>query len=283
MEHVWAHPANRNARLAAIGRLLRWQVQKHLLRQPLIVNLGAGRRFKIPIDSKFSSLVYYNRLPDWDEMNFLLRVLRPGDRFVDIGANVGFYSILASQKVTAPNIFAFEANPANVTVLREQATINRLDGLQIFPYALGSRRGRLSFRAGDRETGAVSPAGAAGAFIVECRTLDELLVLAFTNCEAIAKMDVEGYEVEVLLGAPRLLKDKVIGTWLFELSAVNLSNQNRSIHELLNLFSQSGYRFYFWNESAEALDEVEPEVGRVQNYIACCRGREWIEQRLRRA
>jgi hypothetical protein len=67
-------------------------------------------------DSKFSSLVFYTKLPDWDEMNFLLRVLRPGDGFVDIGANVGFYTLLASARCSSDCIWAAEALPRNIEV-----------------------------------------------------------------------------------------------------------------------------------------------------------------------
>ena len=100
-------------------------------------------------------MVIYNVLPDWDEMNFLLRFLRPSDGFIDIGANVGFYTVLASTVITEGPLLAFEANPRNVEVLRQQIELNRLANAEIFCSALGDSTGELKFSDSGRETGAV--------------------------------------------------------------------------------------------------------------------------------
>lgn len=280
--YVCRHPANRNDELAATGRLLRWQAQKHLLHRSMVVEVGDGRRFKIVPDSKFSSLVYYTCLPDWDEMNFLLRVLRPEDGFIDIGANVGFYTVLASRRLPPKSLWAIEANPANVAVIKEQIELNGLAEATVFGCALGAQTGRLQFCSGARETGAVVAESGTGTIEVECRRLDDLLPFAILPVDTIAKIDVEGYEVEVLYGARDLLASGRIGSWLFELSADNLRAQGRTVAEFLDAFRATGYDFYRWDEEGRELSPVDPVGGFSQNYIACCRGASWLKQRLHR-
>jgi hypothetical protein len=64
LRHVLDHPNNRKNRLCAAMRLLKWQLSKNISKKPVIVPVGNNRRFKVVCDSKFSSLVIYNRLPD---------------------------------------------------------------------------------------------------------------------------------------------------------------------------------------------------------------------------
>lgn len=277
---VWKHPANRGARLTATARLLRWQFQKRFTCWPLIVPVGVNRRFRIVRDSKFSSLVYYNRLPDWDEMNFLLRALRPTDGFIDIGANVGFYTILASTKVAPRNIHAIEANPSNLRVLGEQLELNGLAEATVHPYAVGASRTHAQFQGADRETGQVTQNGTGLSYQVEVRPLDDLVPAPALPPDVFVKIDVEGYEVEVLLGASRLLASRAVSVWLFELSDDNLRRHHRSAGDLLSRLRDEGYAFFSWNESTRVLYPVHPANGECQNYIACCRGAEWLTARL---
>jgi FkbM family methyltransferase len=277
---VWKHPANRGARLSASLRVLRWQLQKRFTFWPMTVPVGTNRRFRIVHDSKFSSLVYYNRLPDWDEMNFLLRALRPTDGFIDIGANVGFYTILASTKVAPRNIHAIEANPANIRVLSDQLELNGLSEATVHPCAVGASRTQARFQGVDRETGQVTQHGTDQSYEVDVRPLDDLVPAPALPPDVFAKMDVEGYEVEVLLGACELLARRAVSVWLFELSDDNLRRHHRSAGDLLERLRDQGYSFFSWNETTRKLLPAQPLGGECQNYIACCRGAEWLAARL---
>lgn len=277
LKFIWKHPANRHGKIAAVVRFFRWQIRKRVWKKPIIVDVNGRRRFKIICDSKFSSLVYYNRLPDWDEMNFLLRFLREGDGFVDIGANVGFYSILASTVVKAADIHAIEANPSNFSVLADQFVLNGMKGVHLHPVAVSSSEGTVRFSAAERETGAISREP--GGFSVPCRTMDNLLGAAFRAEIVVAKMDVEGAETEVLRGAPGLLARKTIPVWLFELSENNLKRGGSSCDELLAIFAQHGYRFYAWDEDSRKLVQATPHGKDIANWIACS-SRELLEARL---
>src|SRR5206468_2274046 len=75
-----------------------------------------------------STMNVYVGLDECRAMAFTLHVLRPGDLFVDVGANVGAYSVLASGAVGSRTI-AFEPGPAAFRSLRRNIRVNDLSGL----------------------------------------------------------------------------------------------------------------------------------------------------------
>ncbi len=190
---VLNHPANRRHRTRAVLRFTWWQFRKRLNKRPAVIRVGANRRFKVVCDSPFSSMVVYDGLPEWDEMNFLLRVLRPSDAFIDIGANVGFYTVLASTVITEGPLLAFEANPRNLEVLRDQLQLNRLGNAHVFGTALGNTTGELSFCDSGRETGSIATGAdsEANVITVPVSRLDDCLERHPLPEQVIVKMDVE--------------------------------------------------------------------------------------------
>src|ERR1700704_6056429 len=90
------HPVNRSRRVQAIGRWAGWQAWRFIVRRPITVRVWPGVRARVYPDWPYSWTAIYLRLAEYDDMMFALRYLRPGDSFVDVGANVGFYSLLAS-------------------------------------------------------------------------------------------------------------------------------------------------------------------------------------------
>lgn len=269
---VLNHPHNRGRRFSAFFRFVSWQFRKRVIKRPAVVQVGATRKFKVVCDSPFSSTVLYTVLPDWDEMNFLLRLLRPADCFIDIGANVGFYTVLASTVVTEGALLAFEANPRNVTVLREQVELNHLANAEIFCTALGNSSGELSFHDSGRETGSVqNKCGSHVKLItVPCSRLDDCLAGRKLPTLVVAKMDVEGFETTVLEGAADILGKGQVTVWLFELNEVALKEHNSSGESLISAFTKHGYSICYWDEDARRLGRRgdADDHGRA-NYLAC--------------
>jgi FkbM family methyltransferase len=93
-----------------------------------------------------------NVVMDWDEFHFMRRYLRAGDTVLDIGANLGIYTLWASQFVDTQSgsgrIVAFEPDPKNVSRLREQFALNGLDRVEIAPVALSASAGTIPFSQG---------------------------------------------------------------------------------------------------------------------------------------
>jgi len=83
---------------------------------PVIVELTDRADFICDPKSSYGSLVFYEGLPEYYEMNFLKKKLNTKSIFIDVGANVGVYSLLAASVIKSGKIFAFEVNPQALDV-----------------------------------------------------------------------------------------------------------------------------------------------------------------------
>lgn len=125
--------------------------------------------------------------------------LKPGQVFYDVGANVGYYSLLASRYVgTTGFVVAFEPLPRNIEYLSRHARMNRLTNLVIIPKALSDHSGRDNFSyANDASSCHIAPEGNLEIMVT---TLDKLLKEETIRPPNIIKVDIEGSEIDFLKG-----------------------------------------------------------------------------------
>lgn len=154
-----------------------------------------------------TSGVLYCGLPDWEEMNFVLDYLRPGDVMVDVGANVGLYSLLAAS-VGGVRVTAFE--PDDGARRRAAANIGRngfVPTVELRPEAVGAAPARSSFSVGLGPENRLVRDGPGGPSSTRLRTVDIVALDDVVDGPvALVKIDVEGEELAVLDGAERLLR-----------------------------------------------------------------------------
>ena len=191
---VWNHPANRHGRLAAMARLVGWQFWKHAMGRPRDFILADQVRFRAWPDSTVASLLIYCRgRPDWDEMGLLAHYLRAGDAVIDVGANIGSYSLLAATLVGATgSVDAFEPAPRTAARLRENLEINDFSWVMVHEAAVGAEVGIVRFADALGATSHLAVAGETEPSIdVPMVRLDDLLD---GRRYALAKLDIEGAE-----------------------------------------------------------------------------------------
>jgi FkbM family methyltransferase len=131
--------------------------------------------------------------------------LEPGKVLFDIGANVGFYSLLGS-RIVGPSgrVYAFEPVPTNVVQLKRHLEINACTNVTVLGAAVGDREGIASF---DDSVGlSMGHLAPCGPLTVRIVTLDSLVQSGQIPMPDVVKLDVEGAEAQVLSGAERLLK-----------------------------------------------------------------------------
>src|SRR5262249_12841355 len=148
------------------------------------------------------------------DMGFLLHFLRPGDLFVDVGANVGSFSVLASGVVGAKSV-ALEPVPSTFSVLKLNIAVNGLEQMiEPFCMAAGPRRGRVRFSI-DRgpQNRAVADSYSGATADVPVMLLDGVIESA---CPALLKVDAEGSERGVLEGASKSLLEPTLNAVLLE-------------------------------------------------------------------
>lgn len=236
---VWLNPANRHRRVRQVLRALEFRSRAHFLRRPTVVPLGRRSTVYAIHDAASSSRAAYANPPDWPEMVVWRRVLHPGDLFVDVGANVGLYTIWALD--CGADVVAVEPNPENVRQLRRNLDLNGYEA-EIVTAALSNVSGTAGLAGSDLNRQHLlfdEDPGVSEVARVDVRTLDSVLG---DRKAAGVKVDVEGAEKLVLQGARRALSSERISVIQLEWNrtSLDLLGEDRSpVVELLDAF---GYR-----------------------------------------
>jgi len=186
------------------------------------------------------------------QMNIVKDLLHNGDIFYDIGANVGIYTLLSSEKVGNPGIVvAFEPLPANVRILNKHIQMNKCTNVRVIECALSNVSGNcLFFEHPDNTMGSISKNGN---LEVPTLTLDSVVADGIAPPPDLIKMDVEGAESIVLRGGLDVLRN-YCPTLLISLH----SDQQRK--ECIDLLQGLGY-------SVQPIDDRD--LSRTSDIIAC--------------
>lgn len=131
-------------------------------------------------------------------------MIRPGDVVLDVGANVGFYSLLAARAAgKAGRVVAFEPLQRNVERLRRHLELNHLSEVEVIQAAVSDSSGVRWFSKGEYE--ATGRLDSSGEIEVAALSLDDFHAQGKLPRVDVIKIDVEGAELEVLRGAARVL------------------------------------------------------------------------------
>jgi FkbM family methyltransferase len=142
----------------------------------------------------------------------------PDDIFYDVGANVGLHSCVALQ-AGARQAIMFEPDPSNCSVARLNLRLNGFANFVLLELALDDRDGQRMFFAASPEnmgTGGFSRSGPGRCFVVPVETLDHVSTKLELPTPSVLKIDVEGWEYQVLKGARRLLESSPPRMIIFE-------------------------------------------------------------------
>lgn len=215
LRFILSHPLSRRNRLAAVGRFLRWQIGTIVLRKPVIVDFVDNSKLVVTRGMAGATCNVYCGLHEFEDMAFVLHCLREGDLFCDVGANVGSYTVLASAVVGARSL-TFEPIPSTFARLMDNIHVNRIATLvKPMNIGLGSESGTLQFTTGQDAVNRVLFDGedCLGSISVEVSKLDDVV----QDTPSVIKIDVEGFESQVLAGAQGTLKDSRLLAVLVEL------------------------------------------------------------------
>ena len=213
------------------------------------------------------------------EIDLVRRLLRPGDLFVDGGANIGVFTLVAAAAVGASGeVMAFEPAETTRRSLIRNVALNDFAWVSVRPEGLDSestRRNLVVFEGDAAAFSSFSPEHGSGTGTVRqvvTRALDEVVVGAQRDRLALVKLDLEGAEHAALSGARAILQHGR-ADFLVELEAEHLARQGASGHEVVDMMRAKGYRFYqaAWDRHGglELRRETRPELrGDTPNLFA---------------
>jgi FkbM family methyltransferase len=180
-----------------------------------------------------------------DEAILLRRLVRPGMHVVDVGANIGLYSLLLARLVDrSGSVLAFEPEPNLFAILRENCVSNNATNIVPFQCALGRANKvasfhRSAFNSGDNRLGHAS----VGHDAVEVR-VERFDDIQPDSKPDFVKIDVQGHELAALSGMERALSANLNVRVLFEFSPAALRKAGTAPDLLLEFFRERGFELY---------------------------------------
>ncbi|MFJ5260928.1 FkbM family methyltransferase [Streptomyces sp. NPDC088387] len=231
------------------GRWLNAHLRDHPRRR--IVDLASGDRFAVDTRDLIQRYLYLFGTWEPHMTNWLRGRLGPGDCFVDVGANIGVFSVLASRLVGEKGrVVAVEASPDFHQRLLRQAALNGCHNIRALNAAVSDTRGPLTFTlASSRNMGANSivpyDGPAEAVFEVEAVPLPELLDDTEIASARVIKIDVEGAEGAVVRGlAPLLGELRPDAEITVEVTPDRMARLGDSVGELLDTMTAAGFHTY---------------------------------------
>ncbi len=251
---VALHPLNRGHSLDAVARFVKWQVNSSLNPYPMVYPFTDRSSLIIQKGMAGATGNLYCGLHEFEDMSFLLHFLRKEDLFVDVGANVGSYTILSAAHIGAETI-SIEPVPETFEHLMRNVALNRIQNrVMACNIALGSSKGVLEFTSSLDTVNHVATPSDKGRISVPVDTLDD--IVAGKQTPILLKIDVEGFETEVMKGASKTLLQRDLKGIIIELngSGSRYGYDEGKIHQEL---VGAGFAPYSYQPFERKLNRVE--------------------------
>jgi FkbM family methyltransferase len=243
LREVASHPLNSGRRAGAFVDYLRWNFGHRIVGADYILPLADQASIIITNQENFGTLAYTCGLWDFEEMLFLAHLLRPDDLFLDIGANVGGYTILASA-VAGSRTMAFEPVPATYHRLLRNLRLNHVeDRARAFELGIGDADQTLRMTADRGGLNHVVSGQWDGATVeVPVRRLDDVVG---DEPSRLIKLDTEGFELNVLRGGARVFGNRNLLALIVELngSGDRYGTSDEAVHGEIMRFGFAPYRY----------------------------------------
>ncbi len=240
---------------ALLARLIRGK--KMVFKVPLKHSLGLKKiDFLCNVDDWLPWQVFCNgfNLGEYESEKFMLSSeCNKNSIIMDIGANVGYYSVLLSTKFFSSKVFAFEPFSSQYSFLEKNLKLNSLNNC--FPLKLivsDNCKPKKIYYSCDQNTGATSIHKKSKIF----ETVSSISLDVFCEKEKIdfidlVKIDVEGHELNVLKGMAKLLKLKKVKNIFIEILEENLICNNSTRKEIVSLLNKFGYEGFYMDGKIE--------------------------------
>jgi len=232
-----------------LGKPVLARYERAVLRDGKHVLIARNQRFTFAIHDRMEiTRVDMFVRSEGELMGRILGSIRPEDVVFDVGANIGMVSVVvaASTREMGVTVHAFEPNPETARRARRNADLNRCDNISVHNLALGRESGfaKLYTRSGgSRGTDSMIPSGESRA-----RSLDvaveqgDELVERLEVSPAVIKIDVEGAEMDVLLGLKRLIGEGGVRELFVEVHPRRLAAAGQDEAQLVRWLESRGLR-----------------------------------------
>jgi FkbM family methyltransferase len=211
-------------------------------------NLNNDVKINLYKDSVLSRLIYNGF--EKEETDYVISVLSEGDIFIDVGANIGLFSLLASKIVgNAGRVLCYEPAPITFSRLKENVQLNNLKNIDIRNIGLSNKKGELIFYISNNGHDAWNSFAPSqdnkleSSIQVPVSTVDIELENVDKSRIKIVKIDVEGWEKFVLHGGKNFFVNynPIV---MVEFTEENTFNAGYPVYDIYNIMEDFGYVWY---------------------------------------
>lgn len=233
------HRLNSDKKLKVLFKYIYWQFLSKIFKRNRVINYGTKTRLIIKDGYTSATGCYYCGLIEFEIMGFILHFLNENDLFIDVGANVGTFTLLASSEKNA-NSICFEPDLNAFNYLNENILLNNLNNVVTHNIGVSSKMETLKFTT---TKGAMNH--------VAVNDQNEIINVKFDSIDnkckiekpTVIKIDVEGYEKEVILGMTNTLNNNYLKAVIIECNTQN-EKYKYSFSEIEAILNNNGFEKY---------------------------------------
>ena len=238
--NVLYHPLNKSQKVFIFFRILFWKLNQLFFKYPVVIQFTKSIKCICYPQSSYGSMIIYEHFPDYFEAQFLLKILKKDSNFVDVGAGLGDYSLLAAEKIKTGHIYAFEPVSLPCSQFKENIAINNLQNIITLSTEVVSNSNKgVHFDEEDITEVSHISAQAKGKKHPSI-SLDSLVKQKNIKKIYILKVDVEGAEMLVLSGGKKIFKKGIVKNIILELNANNI-HFGTSHTKVIEFLQKQGY------------------------------------------
>jgi FkbM family methyltransferase len=249
----WNHKGNRGKRLFSLFAGYYWFFRSKISNNPKDVKIFETLTFRCYPGTSHAQSLFFNgtAFDDFDNMHFIHNILCDGDRFLDIGANVGLHTLLAASKI-GDNGFILSIEPisSNTNKLKENVKLNSLTNINILQIGLSDEKGEFYFTVEDVSSHMTDYEGT-NTEKVSCFRLDDVLETELEKF-IITKIDVEGMELRIFKGAEKSFNKGLFPIIIFEFNGLQ-DRYSVDQKEIFDFFDDKEYIFGYYNHDEKTL------------------------------
>ncbi|MGA2159070.1 MAG: FkbM family methyltransferase [Dehalococcoidia bacterium] len=232
------------------------------------------RNFKMFVTQRLSGR-YADRSYEEYTCDLLLKYVRDGSVFIDIGAHYGYYTLLIGSQKPNCRILSFEPVPENIEILKKNIALNNLTNVEIHQAAVSSRTGTQSLHITEASDNCGFYRHPLSAVIkeisVETVRLDSYLN-DVGNRDVCIKIDTEGHELYVLEGMEAFLRDRENVKMVIEFNPKCIAVAGYKPDDLLNKINDMGFDIYFILDDKRLFYKLDPLA--IDKWRECMQGYE---------
>ncbi len=196
-------------------KFFKWQLNSKVFPYPIIFPFAAKSKMVAWKGLTGATGNLYCGLHEFEDMAFVLHFLRETDLLIDIGANVGSYTLLGSSEIGAKSI-SIEPIPETFKVLKLNVQLNNIsDKVEIMNIGMGSEKGILKFTKSKDTTNHVATTNDTNTIEVIIEKFDDIIQI---DRPTLVKIDVEGFENEVIKGMTGAITNEHLKVIIIELN-----------------------------------------------------------------